>query len=319
MPRHLKCPRCKTIVDIWASEFPVCPSCGYSKRGDPDSRRAAQPEPVAFEAEAAPAAVPTVDWKEADAEPAPPLPDDEARPLDTAGLWDASYRGPVGKLRSPVIVVLLSLVTLGIYALVWWIKVAGEVDAATQRSRARRPMVIGTFLLLSGYVVAVLTVVAAVAAIVYPAYQNFQEDSSAEGSFADNWQTYIDASSPAVTAAVIVVALALLAAFAGAIVRLIAMVRTWQGLRDAQKAAGLAPVPVAALVTMAILAFLLNTGPIGMARRNDAAGSASMNLLGLAGLVLLIIVWAWTQVHLNRLWRAGAEPAPPAQAAARPA
>jgi hypothetical protein len=43
----------------------------------------------------------------------------------------AAARGPVGKVRSPVAVILLSIITIGIYALYWYYKTFQELKDHT--------------------------------------------------------------------------------------------------------------------------------------------------------------------------------------------
>jgi hypothetical protein len=56
---------------------------------------------------------------------------DTAPPPPPAGMPTGAAPGPVGKVRSPLIVILLSFVTLGIYTLYWYYAVHKEMKDHT--------------------------------------------------------------------------------------------------------------------------------------------------------------------------------------------
>ena len=231
-------------------------------------------------------------------------------PPPETSLWGRNYEGPVGKLRHPVAVVVLSIVTLGIYTLVWWLKVSREVDDAWPTARARKTMLTGTVLLVSGYAIMVVAG-AGLTSIILPAYHNYL-DENPDGDvagFREDYGSYIDTSSSTLKGLVIALAIGGLALLAGSIVRLVAMIRTWKGLRDAERSVGLQAIPVGLVTTFAILNLLIG-GPTSVRPSGESASAASVlsTMAGLLAFAMLIVNWSLTQVHLNRLWRSSATP-----------
>lgn len=64
----------------------------------------------------------------------------------------ATAGGPVGKVRGPWIVLLLYLVTFGIYGLFYWWTISKEIDAHAGRSHAHPPIKWGLLLMVIGFV-----------------------------------------------------------------------------------------------------------------------------------------------------------------------
>lgn len=179
--------------------------------------------------------------------------------------------GPPGMTRDPLVVVLLSVVTLGLYGLYYWWVVSREVDDyARPTAPSHNLMRIGTVLALVGGAVLIFTLVSFLGALF--------AGSMSSGTFDEPTDAEVLA---ALLSGIGFFLLGATMAFAGAICRLVAKYRIWQAIEDAERHRPHArPLSSGLMLALAILAWFLS-GP--------------------GVVVSLILVWM-TQDHLNRLW-----------------
>lgn len=140
-------------MTVAAGQAPVCPACGFA---GPSPSRA----PVAPTAPAAPAAP-----APAPAAPAPaPVPAAYAVPAPLSAAYDAMPPAPApaarGKTVAPWLVVLLTIVTFGIYTLVFWWRTSREADGLLGRHHAHPIFRRGLFLYLAGVALALVAFLA---------------------------------------------------------------------------------------------------------------------------------------------------------------
>lgn len=151
----LRCPQCSTVVE--AVTDPIrCPNCGFSAPLPPGrtSTPAAAPPPAPSYGQ--PSSPPPAPSYAAYNQPAPSY---GAQPYSTAPSPTTAYAGvrPVGKQRTPFLIILFSILTIGIYTLVWEWKISKEMDAftGTNRHKILRTgvilAIIGLVLLIVGF------------------------------------------------------------------------------------------------------------------------------------------------------------------------
>lgn len=229
MPR-LKCPRCSNVVEVPQGSKPVCPHCGFGSTSAPSAPPAARPPaPAAPSAPASPP--PAMSGWAASAGSAPGLtplsPPSMARQAAPGG------PGPVGKVREPWVVLVLTLVTFGIYSLAWWWMISAEVDRHIQKRHAH-PMIrlavfliVGTLLL---YVVALIVLLGGLAAAA---------SSGNAGGFA-----------AAGIVGVLLLLVVIAAAIAALVLQIIGFWRVWSVVHDRDVATG-SPKPLSPGLMMA--------------------------------------------------------------------
>lgn len=140
----LRCPRCGAIVSAAAGEDVICPNCGF-RAPAPGARAAPAPAPPPF--------VPSAPWP-------PPVSQPMAMPPMGAPPVAVPPAARRGKMRSPGIVVLLSIVTFGLYLLYWYWASSEELDGFTLKPRRGHHKIrIAILSLLAGLVVLLVGVV----------------------------------------------------------------------------------------------------------------------------------------------------------------
>lgn len=140
--RRLECPECGNIVSVGEGESPVCSECGFSgSRVEASSGYEEEEMPSRRETRETGAGshVPKQGTGSPDAQVQPgrtATPTSQPGPRQTS-----STHAEVGKFRKPIHVVLLSLVTFGIYRLYWLWKVSDEIDRfAGEDPSAHKPI-----------------------------------------------------------------------------------------------------------------------------------------------------------------------------------
>lgn len=144
------------------------------------------------------------------------------RPLSPPPAAAPAPGRPVGKVRSPGLVLLLTLVTLGIYSWFWWWSISKETDAHLQRRHAHPLVRLGIFLGLGALVLYVLGFVLFAGGIAAAA-------SGSTSGFA-----------AAGIGGLLVLFLAAAVALGAGICLLVGAWRIWSVLRDREKALGAA-------------------------------------------------------------------------------
>lgn len=261
MAPSLRCPRCATILTAEVGATAVCPSCGFSATVPPPGT-APPPAP----------------------EPGAPL----LTPVAPGAEVPAWARR--GKAVHPALVVMLALVTLGIYGIAYWWRVSKETDLLRGHRHAHRVLKVGVLLAVIGFVVAVV-VAAATAAVAYGIGATAEERFRSED---EAIQAIVDASLPGA----VVVLFAVLAALAGLVMVAVGQYRSWDTLRSAETARDGASV-----VNPGLYLFL----PLGLLLCAAIPGVGWLMALG--GLALGLTFMAITQARLNRMW-AGLAAAP---------
>jgi len=267
----LRCPRCGTMVQAEPGANVACPSCGFSA---PSPAAPAPSRPVA----------------PASPSPPPPMGAPMMSPVPAAPAGTGA-----GKTVEPWLVVVLAIVTLGVYGLFYWWRVSRETDVLRGARHAHGVTKVGIILAVCGGAVAVVTLIAIVAAAV------------AGGAIADNASSASQAqlAHDIFTAALPFLAILLLAflvAVAGGILTLVGQYRSWDSLKRTEVALGRPDTVNPPLYLWLPLGLsLLGVIPfVGV-------------LLRLAGAVLQVTFMAITQKHLNDLWARGVT-GPPAPA-----
>lgn len=198
-----------------------------------------------------------------------------------------------GKVVHPATVLVLALVTLGIYCLVFWWRVSKETDLLRGHRHAHGVLKTGILVAIIGFVVAVIVIAAGLAQayfIVETGEQRFRSEQDAV-------QALVDASLPLA----IVAALALVAALVGCVMVAVGQYRGWDTLRSVERAqAG------ESSINPGLYLFL----PIGLVMCGGIPSVVGL-LLGLGGLALGLTFMAITQARLDHLWTTQAvAPAP---------
>lgn len=207
---------------------------------------------------------------------------------------------PVGKTVEPWIVILLAIVTFGIYPLFLWWRAAREVDghAGSDALALVRPgVVIAAVGLVLNSVLGAIAV-GEVFALVLADPQN-PPDSTAITTMIGGHPLY---------------PVAAFAQVVGAVLLYTGLARMWRALHDAEARLGrrdpvqagtLAGIGYASAAATALSSILtLTSDGLGF-----AAAMALSGLLGFAGFALFIaLLWVMytTQKHLNELWQASA-------------
>lgn len=129
MERSFRCPQCRNVVTVPLHVFPVCPECGYSRRGDnPNTPAQAEwgmapdQEHVEFEADPGQEGLDDVDPSTASDASAP-----SAQEAEDSSAWAEPSPVASGKRSRTTFVVLL---VLGIVVLVAGLALAGLGVAA---------------------------------------------------------------------------------------------------------------------------------------------------------------------------------------------
>lgn len=271
MAPSLRCPRCSTVLAAEAGQDAVCPSCGFA------APVPATPQPPG----AGPASV-------ALAPVLTPVPEGTDVPA-----WARR-----GKVVHPATVVLLVVVTLGIYPLVFWWRVSKETDLLRGHRHAHRVLKVGILVAVIGFVVAVVVVAAGLA----QAYAILETgDGGRFRSEEEAVQALVDASLPLA----IVATLALVAALVGCVMVAVGQYRSWDTLRSAERAQS-----GESSINPGLYLFV----PLGFVLCGGIPGIAGL-LLALAGLVLGLTFMAITQAHLDHIWVTQAAAPAPAPAA----
>lgn len=302
----LRCPRCSTLVSAAPGGTASCPSCGFTAKvpdlppAAPKAAPAPAPPPPP---ELPPLAPPPADWPAADwtaAKPtaSPPVgPPAAAPPLTPAPAAATPAWAERGKTVEPWVVVVLSIVTLGVYDLFYWWRVSREADLLKGRRHAHGLARTGILMLALGLLVAALFVVVVLIQAVATLGPEPTDDE------------VLDAIGDAALPLLAAIILPMLVAAAGGIVLLVAMYRSWGSIRDAELAAGRPDT-----VRPALYLFL----PIGLSLAGSLVDPASQtlgSLLSLASAIVATVFMAITQSRLNRLWSLGAAGPAPAPAA----
>lgn len=190
-------------------------------------------------------------------------------------------RGPVGRVVEPVLVLVLYLVTLGVYGAFYWWRVSKEVDAYTGRpGNAHSParagiltLVIATPLALGAYLFILLAIVAT---------PGFDPESSQPPELTPE-------QAAAFGFPALILLLAAVAALVGQIVLYVAKWRVWRAIEADERARGL-PAPLSPGLMLIFV------------------------LVPYVSLVTFWIAMHRTQKGLNGMWEApvsGSWPAPP--------
>lgn len=179
--------------------------------------------------------------------------------------------GPAGKVRPPAIVLILILVTLGIYGLFYWWSVSREVDDYTGRpGYAHRKVRLGIFLSLGALVLLVIGFVLLGSAL----------------SFSEGAEPQAEVDAGAAGGFMLAMMAGGAAAVAGAILLLMGQWRVWTTIRDDEVRRGiqnpLSPglqlffvlMPYVNLVTMWIAYYRTQKGLNGMWERTGPATPA---------------------------------------------
>lgn len=182
--------------------------------------------------------------------------------------------GPPGQVREPFVVILLAIVTLGLYGLYYWWVVSREVDEYTQKPGHSHKLVqIGTIISLVAGVILFFAAISFIGTIIAEAADG-QEPTEEEvlGMVFGAIGTFI---------------LVGMAAFAGSIIRLVGKYRLWSALEENERAR-MHPNPLSAglMIALVILAWFVP----------------------FIGFVLPLVVMWMTQEHLNQAWQAAGAP-----------
>jgi hypothetical protein len=276
MAPSLRCPQCSTVLSAEPGKDAVCPSCGFTA---PVPLAATAPAQVGVGVEAGPGA------------PGAPV----LTPLPAGAEVPAWARR--GKVVHPAVVVLLVLVTLGIYAIVYWWRVSKETDLLRGHRHAHGVLKVGVILAVVGLVVAIVAV-AAGAAVAYGIGSAAEQRYQSEEEFI---QELVEAALPFAMAALLAFVLYLV----GLVMVMVAQYRSWDTLRSAERAAS-----GESTINPGLYLFL----PLGLMLASPIPGPAGL-LLGIGGYALVLTFMAITQAHLNRIWATMASaPAPAPEA-----
>ncbi|HEX9816777.1 MAG TPA: hypothetical protein VGB18_07340 [Candidatus Thermoplasmatota archaeon] len=259
----LRCPQCSTVVE--AMTDPIrCPNCGFSAPLPPGKTSApAAPPPSEPTSYAHPSPPPTPSY----APYGQPAPTYGAQPYAPPPLPSA-YAGvrPVGKQRTPFLIILFSILTLGIYTLVWEWKISKEMDAFTATNRHK--------ILRTGIVFALIGLVVLVigGAALYASAASLSEAESAT-------------TDPAALGGLMGILLAVIVGAGLLLVAYILMImgfwRVWTALeRDDKMRAQPSPTNSTLLLILFILGIVVPY----------------------VGIVLVFVVYFMTQQALNRTW-----------------
>lgn len=207
--------------------------------------------------------------------PPPPPPAPAPPPYYAPAPPPAGYaRGPPGPVREPVIVLLLAVVTFGLYGLYYWWVTSRDMDEYTQKPGHSHNLVrIGTIVILVAMVVLLFAAVSFIGTIIAEAADG-QEPTEEEvlGIVFGAMGTFF---------------LIVTAATVGAIIRLVGKWRLWTSLEADERARG-HPAPLSPGLMLGL-----------------EIGSW---FIPFVGFVLPLIVLWMTQEHLNQAWQAAGAP-----------
>jgi len=200
-------------------------------------------------------------------------------------------------------VVLLVVVTLGVYGYVWWWRTSGGLDRHQMRRYAHPIMRWGVVLSAAAGAVAIVAAVMAFGAV-WPLVGLQQGDPLP------------DVSVGLLAATMVLFVVVFLVGLPGAVLSYIGYWRTWAALRDGQRASGLGPV-----VDPTVLLLVVLLAPFGIGMAGGVAGAALQvvdpvaslvvqTMFSLAGQVPLLWAIHRTQSRLNGLWDRLGPPGP---------
>ena len=228
--------------------------------------------------------------------PATPAPQPALAPAEGAAAARPSS-GPAGKTVEPWVVVLLGIVTFGIYPLVLWWRASREVDAFTG-SRSHPVVRIGV--LLSAVALALMAIVIAMtfgtvfAAVMADPESPPDADALSRGMV----------ESPLYLAAAVV-------QVAGAVTIYAGLHKTWSALQAEETRRGrqdpVRPQLFAGIGLASALVGVVSAFASSFLGTTEGAAAVAAMLLGFVGFALSIaLFWVMyaTQKHLNELWRA---------------
>lgn len=186
----------------------------------------------------------------------------------------AHAAGPVGETREPVIVLLLAVVTLGLYGLYYWWIASREVDEHTQRPGNSHNLVrIGTIVSVAAGIVLVFAVISFLGSLFADLVAGRQPTDQEIASM--------------VLGGIGIFLLAATAAFVGSVLRLVGKWRMWSAL-EAHERARMHPNPLSAGLMVGLV-----------------IGSW---FIPFVGWILPLVVMYLTQEHLNQAWEAAGAP-----------
>ncbi len=260
----LRCPQCSTVVE--AVTDPIrCPSCGFTAPFPPGRTSAPAAAAPLAPRYAQPSSQPPAPSYAAYNQPAPAYGSQPygAPPQPTA------YAGarPVGKQRTPFLIILFSILTLGIYTFVWEWKISKEMDAFTGTNR-HKIMRTGIIFALIGLAVFLIAAV-----VMFSSVSSLSETESAT-------------LDPADMGGLVGVVLALLIGGGLLLTAYILMImgfwRVWTALEHDDKMRGQqSPTNATLLLVLFILGILVPY----------------------VGIVMVFVVYFMTQQALNRTWQ----------------
>lgn len=211
------CAQCGRPVD---AALAFCPSCGATRA---PTQPAAPPPPAYNPPPSAhnpsPPAYAPAPSSPYGASPPPSSPYAPAPPT-YAGTAQPGPGGPVGTTRSPGMVTLLSIVTLGIYAFFFWWSASREIDAYTQRpGHAHGKIRLSVFLFLGAAALLVVAFIGVISAAIGA------EESGGQPS---------DGSMAGAGVGILAMIVAVPAMIAAVILLYMGMWRVWSAIRDDQ-------------------------------------------------------------------------------------
>lgn len=292
---RVRCPKCSTVVEVAPGESPVCPSCGF---GRPEGAAAPSAPP-------APAPAP-VSGPPSDPSPAPlagPAPDpwdstpDHGYGAPTApGAAAPRDGGEPGQLREPGIIVLLYIVTLGIYGLVWHWKTGVEVDRFRPETRASGAMKTYVWTAVAAYALIAVAFIAIGGAFFAALADAAVEDRDpTEGELFD---AIVGASF-----GFFLLLLAFVVGVVSEIFKYVGLWRVWHMTAGEQRRIGVEPLNPTLLLLFVLSPLILNFVQLPFAFIPFLGPFISF-LLSIGMIVLLILAYVWTQGGLNQVWRA---------------
>lgn len=193
-------------------------------------------------------------------------------PAQTQGQAQA-VRGALGTHREPWLVVVLSLVTLGVYALYYWWVSSREVDAYAGKPGHSHGLVkIGVVVSLVAGVAFVILFASFFFGMFALMLTGGEPDASMAGAFVGGILTLILVGT---------------ALFVGSVVLLVGKYRVWEAIEQDEKRR-MHPTPLSATLMLVL--------------------TLASFVVPFAGFVLPLVVLYLTQEHLNQAWAAGALP-----------
>lgn len=202
-----------------------------------------------------------------------PAPYAPPHPGQAQGQAHAQGTGRVGEVREPLLVILLAIVTLGLYGLYYWWVVSREVDEHTQRPGHSHNLVrIGTIVSIVSALVLVFAFISFMGSMISSGLVDGDEPTEEE-------------IMALLLGGIGIFVLGGLGAFVGSILRLIGKWRMWSALEEAERRRMHAnPISAGLMLALSILGWFVP----------------------FVGWILPLVVMWMTQEHLNQAWRGGA-------------